>query len=346
MSLDHGQVRPLFEKAPAHGECIEVAPGILWTRFPLPFRLNHVNVYLIEDGDGYAIFDTGMGTEVTQRQWETMAGDVLAGQRVTRVFASHFHMDHIGCAGWLCNRFNAPLWTGKVTYLYNSFFFDRPAVLDQDEFRAYFRKQGMTADQTHAITTEGHDFGKLIGRLPNSYRRIVPGETLVIGERRFEVLAGEGHAPEQLMLYARDDKLLLVGDQVLTRISPNVAVSAMGPDDDPLGLFMDSLRDLKTRVDHDVMVLPGHHLPFTGLHQRCDELIAHHEDRCHEVLEACARSDASLTDLVDILFAHVTDTQQFNFAFGETHAHVNYLLRRTALREVPDSYGVRRFRTA
>jgi len=63
---------------PAPGEVVEIAPGILWARIPLPFRLNHINVYLIEDGDGWAVLDTGIDNEATRAIWNSMAAGPLS----------------------------------------------------------------------------------------------------------------------------------------------------------------------------------------------------------------------------------------------------------------------------
>ena len=94
-----------FAEAPATGAFIEVAPGILWIRIPLPFRLDHVNIYLIEDGDGWAVLDTGIANQATRDVWEGLVAGPLAGRRLTRLIVTHFHPDHIGLAGWLCERF-------------------------------------------------------------------------------------------------------------------------------------------------------------------------------------------------------------------------------------------------
>ena len=94
-----------------------MAPGILWARIALPFRLNHINVYLIDDGDGWAILDTGIGNDATKQAWEALAAGPLAGRRFTRLIVTHFHPDHIGLAGWLCDKFDLPLLTSQTCYL-------------------------------------------------------------------------------------------------------------------------------------------------------------------------------------------------------------------------------------
>ena len=90
-----------FQQPPAAGQLSEIAPGILWLRLPLPFRLNHINIFLIDDGDGWAVVDTGIANKVTREIWEALAAGPLARRRLTRLIVTHFHPDHIGLAGWL-----------------------------------------------------------------------------------------------------------------------------------------------------------------------------------------------------------------------------------------------------
>ena len=106
-----------YAAPPAPGEAIAVAGGILWTRLPLPFRLDHVNVYLIEDEGGFAVLDTGVDTPDSRAAWEKLFVGALRGKRLTKIIVTHFHPDHIGLAGWLCRRFDAPIYAGLTTYL-------------------------------------------------------------------------------------------------------------------------------------------------------------------------------------------------------------------------------------
>src|SRR5256885_15424693 len=98
-------------------QVVKVAPGILWARIPIPFRLNHINVYLIDDGKGWAVLDTGIGNDATRAIWDALTSGPLAGRPLTRLIVTHFHPDHIGLAGWLCARHQVPLLTSQTSYL-------------------------------------------------------------------------------------------------------------------------------------------------------------------------------------------------------------------------------------
>ncbi len=317
-----------FEEPPETGTVTEVAPGILWARIPLPFQLDHVNVYLIEDGDGWAVIDTGIADERTRSVWQALVDGPLAGRRLTRLIVTHFHPDHIGLAGWLCERFDLPLLTSQTCYLGCINISLSPGALEARPYQDFYRRHGMDDDTARRVSTQGHHYLRMVVPLPHTFQRVVAGDTLTIGGRAFEVLSGDGHAPEQLMFYLREENIFLAADQVLAKISPNVSVWAVDPDGDPLGLYLRSLGQLPQSIPADALVLPGHRLPFYGLHTRCRELAEHHEERCGLIAEACTEAPKSVAELVPVVFRRPLDPHQMGFAFSEVHAHVNYMVRR------------------
>ncbi len=253
---------------------------------PLPFRLNHLNIYLIDDGDGWAVLDTGIANTVTKEIWEALVSGPLSGRKLTRLIVTHYHPDHIGLAGWLAGQFGLPLLTTQTSYLQCLSISLSPGALDAPVYRDFYLRNGLTSEITGIVSTLGHGYLKMVVPLPPVFQRIVAGERLTIGGRVFEVITGDGHAPEQAMLYCAEDNLFFAADQVLERISPNVSVWAADPHGDPLGLYLRSLADLQERLPADVLVLPGHHRPFTGLHARASELAAHHAQRCAAIQDA------------------------------------------------------------
>jgi glyoxylase-like metal-dependent hydrolase (beta-lactamase superfamily II) len=326
---------------PANGEFAEIAPGILWLRVPLPFRLNHINIYLIDDGDGWAVLDTGIANTSTQEIWQALATGPLAGRKLTRVIVTHYHPDHIGLAGWLAERFGLPLLTTQTTYLQCLTISLRPGALDAKVYRDFYLQNGLNQESTALVTTQGHNYLKMVAPLPPIFERIASGDRLKIGGRMFEVLTGDGHAPEQAMLYCAADKLFFGADQVLEKISPNVSVWPVDPHGDPLGYYLRSLSALKAYLPEDVLVLPGHQMPFIGLHIRADELAAHHGHRCATIKEAC-RTPKPAAELVPLVFRRPLDPHEMSFAFSEVLAHVNFMLRRGELVWAEPENGVAR----
>ncbi len=322
-----------FPTLPALGQTIEVAHGILWVRFALPFRLDHVNIYLIEDGPGYAVVDTGIGDEATRVVWEALLAGPLRSRPLTKIIATHHHPDHVGMVGWLSERLDAPLLMSQTEYLTSLNIHLDPEALDAEPYRSFYLGHGLDADTTAQLLTNGHRYLRMVTGLPRTFRRLIAGEVLRLGARSFEVLSGGGHSPEQVMLYCAADKLLLCADQILARISPNISVQAMDPEGDPLGIFLRSLASLKRILPADTFVLPGHNLPFVGLHPRVDELTAHHEARCAAIFDACRGTGCTAADLVPVVFRRpIDDPHQMGFAFSEALAHVNLMQREGRLR--------------
>lgn len=330
---------------PQPGQVLEIATGILWLRLPLPFQLDHVNVYLIEDGDGWTVLDTGLGSSKTRELWEGLLSGPLAGQSVTRVIATHYHPDHVGSAGWLSALFDVPLYMSQTEYLVALNLHLDPGALDAEPFRQFYMRHGLDVETTTKVVTQGHNYLKMLTGLPPTFRRLIAGESLQIGRREFDVLSGGGHSPEQLMLFCRAENLMFSADQVLARISPNVSVWAVDPEGDPLAIYLRSLEALKAEIPADSLVLPGHDVPFFGLHTRIDALRRHHERRCCAIEEACRHAPKSAAEIVPVLFHRPLDPHGMGFAFSEVLAHVNFMLRQDRLAWDAGPDGVRRWRS-
>ena len=329
--------------SPAPGELLAIAPGILWTRIPLPFRLDHVNVYLIEDDGGWAVVDTGIADDRTREVWRSLLSGPLAGKRLTKLIVTHFHPDHIGLAGWLCEEYGLALLTSQTTYLGCINISLSPGALEAKPYRDFYLTHGMSDETASLVSTQGHNYLRMVSPLPLTFTRLVAGDVLSLGGRKFDVLSGDGHAPEQIMLYCADDNIFLAADQVLAKITPNVSVWAIEPEGDPLGLYLRSLKAIEQRISPDALVLPGHQLPFRGLHLRCREIAAHHEERCALVLDACRERPRSVADIVPVMFTRKLDPHQMSFAFSEAHAHVNRMLNQGELVWAESKGDVRQF---
>jgi glyoxylase-like metal-dependent hydrolase (beta-lactamase superfamily II) len=309
---------------PAPGAVAEIAPGVHWLRMPLPFRLNHINLWLLEDGDGWTIVDTGIFDDRTVELWEGVFAGLLAGRPVNRVICTHFHPDHAGMAGWLCERFGVRLWMTQAEWLSaRSLSTDTdPDVLDH---QAEFLRAAGCSDQLVADTRQGGlRYPRLVSPVPRSYRRMRDGMAFEVGGREWRVVVGTGHAPEHACLYCESLSLMIAGDQVLPRITPIVAVQAFEPEANPLADFLMSVGKLRN-LPADTYVLPSHDRPFAGLHARLDYLHAHHVERLEEFQKFCD-TPRTAAELAALAFPRAMDGQNITFALGETLAHLNFLV--------------------
>jgi glyoxylase-like metal-dependent hydrolase (beta-lactamase superfamily II) len=313
-----------FAEPPAHTSYFEVAPGVRWLRFPLPFALNHINLYLIDDGDGWVLVDTGIKSDASYDLWRSHFETVLEGRPITRIIGTHFHPDHIGCAEWLVEHFGAEFLATRTEWLTATMLQAETATNAKTFWGEYYRSAGLDDETLSAVATRGENYGERVGRIPRPYTRLIDGDRLEIGGRTWHVIVGTGHSPELITLYAPEDRLFISSDQVLPGISPNISVHAPEPYGDPLSEFLDSCAKL-TALDAETYVLPMHGRPFYGLHARLEELVRHHAERLALTVEA-ARTPITTVELLPIMFKRKLDFQQTQFAIGEALAHLNHLV--------------------
>ena len=324
---------------PEPGEALDIAPGVKWLRLPLPFLLQHINVWLLRDGDGWAIVDTGLFSNTTREIWQYLFDHYLDNAPITRVLVTHMHPDHVGCAGWLARKFRIELWMPEDEYL-----LCRTLVADTGkpappEGLRFYTRAGFTVENLDRYLEFFGAFGHVVSPLPESFRQLSEGLTVRIGDHQWEVIIGRGHSPEHACLFCPDLNLLIAGDQILPTISPNVSVYPTEPTANPLRCWFDSLEKLKTVLPADVLVLPAHGKPFRGAHIRLDELIEEHETGLNRLTKICSEPKRALDVFPALFKARITD-QNLIMATGEAISHLNYLVEKGEMAIEQDSAGV------
>ncbi|HEY1043230.1 MAG TPA: MBL fold metallo-hydrolase [Telluria sp.] len=341
-ALESQLTYPFGDTVPAVGAAHPIAPGVLWARMPLPFALDHINIWLLQDGPGWTVVDTGVDRPETRAGWEQVFTDVVGGAPLSRVLATHCHPDHVGLTGWLCERFDAPLWMTAGEFGFARMMAAALPGVDGPAAVPHFERHGLRDEaMLEQMRSRRNYYPSLVPAVPQAYTRMQDGESVKIGGHAWRVITGFGHSPEHAALYCADLNLLISGDMVLPRISTNVSVFAVEPDANPVQLYLDSLRKFEALPD-DVLVLPSHGKPFRGLHVRIAQLRAHHEARLAEVLDAC-REPKSAVDIVPIMFRRPLDAHQLSFALGEALAHLNKLWLDGSLRRERGQDGIYRF---
>lgn len=340
MQLNH-EIDYVFEDHPAATEIRTVIPGVYWLRMPLPFALDHINLWMLDDGpDSVVLIDTGFGLDEVRQHWEHILAQL--GRRVSGIVVTHCHPDHVGLADWLAKRCHAPIFMTQGEFFgAHAIWHQQPGFSVQDMLDS-FRLHGLDDERLSALEQRGNGYRVGVPSLPKAFNRMFDQDVLRIGEHHWRIMVGYGHSPEHAALYCAELGVLISGDMLLPRISTNVSVFAATPDDDPLGWFLCSLHALKDLPDH-TLVLPSHGLPFRGIRARIEQLDEHHRERCETLLEAMP-DGCSAASLLETLFPRKLDTHQVMFAMGEAIAHLNHLVKRGELKRLVDADGNIRFK--
>lgn len=312
---------------PDHGAVTEVAPGILWLQMPLPMALNHVNLWALDDGDGWVLVDTGMSTPTIKDLWRRLLSGPLGGKPVKRIIATHFHPDHAGLTGFLADETGAPVAMTQTEWQRCTWVATRSAeafVAGQAEL---FRRHGVPDALVMDLDNRGNVFRGRVDPIVDQIEPLSDDDVLTIGGRRWRVRLGSGHSPAHACLWCADDGILISGDQILPKITPNISVMWFADDGDPLADFLATLDRFDAWIDDRLLVLPGHRRPFTGASTRIAQLRQHHEDRLNDAVEACRDRPMTAHDLIPTLFRRELDDNQIVFAVGEAIAHVRWLER-------------------
>ena len=314
-----------WDTPPGPGEAIEVAEGVLWMRLPLPMKLDHVNVYALDDGDGWTVIDTGFDSRQSRETWQALLSGPLAGKPVTRLVVTHHHPDHIGLAGWFQTEHGAELVTTRTAWLLG-----RMLTLDvqqamSEETRGFYQAAGMDPEiLAERMAERPFNFADVVAPLPLGFTRIKQGDVIRMGGRDWDVHMGNGHAPEHATFWSRDDNLVLSGDQILPSISPNIGVYATEPEADPLADWLEACERLSLLARPDQLALGGHKLPFVGLPLRMRQLIENHRSALRRLLAHLDEPKPASACFIPV-FKRTMGKAEYGLALVEAVAHINYL---------------------
>ena len=333
---------PHGETVPEVGDTIEVAPGVHWVRMPLPFSLQWINLWLIDDGPkGWTIVDTGIPGSDTKDAWRKIFAEKLDGRPVWRVIVTHMHPDHIGCAGWLSRKWpDSELWISRLEYITCRMLVADTGREAPKAGTDFYHRAGWSEAQIETYKSRFGGFGRGVSQMPDAYFRLEDGMSFEMAGQTWQVVTGNGHSPEHSCLYCVELNVLISGDQLLPRISSNVSVFPTEPAADPLKDWLDSCEKLKAAIDPEVLVLPAHNEPFTGAHKRLDHLIRGHEVALKRLLQRLGQAPRRVVDIFPAIFGRKIGDDVLSMATGEAIAHLNCLIARGQAAFELDAEGV------
>jgi glyoxylase-like metal-dependent hydrolase (beta-lactamase superfamily II) len=322
------QITYIDVDVPQAGKLQQVSPGIFWLRMPLPFDLDHINLYLLEDNqngqEGYALIDTGIGTQKTEELWDSILETL--GKPITKVIVTHMHPDHIGMAGYLVEKFRVPLYMSHSEYFVGRALSAGARGASDWQDDEYLVRCGLSkeyVEQASKNRKNNKGVGQVIRPIPLQFTRLQAGDTLSIGEDTWHVYIGRGHSPEHVCLFNPKTKTLISGDHVLPGISPNIGVYSTEPDADSLKLYLDTLPQFN-QLPAETLVLPSHKQPFHGLHTRVNDLLSHHHVHLENLRDFCQQGK-TIEQCLPVLFKRKLNSQNMFFAIAEAFSHLNYL---------------------
>lgn len=326
----------LYEKQVEPGKLIEIAEGVLWLTMPLPFELDHINLYLIRGDGGWVVVDTGIGTATTKSLWQRIFAQ-LDGP-IVGVIVTHLHPDHVGLAGWIADTYKVPFCMTQTEYFTaRAFAAGRNGATNERDV-LYYQRAGLDEVMIEKLTaTEGNGYSSVVSPLPISYTRLKDQMELALGDNQWKVMIGRGHSPEHACLYSEQKNILISGDHILPIITPNIGAYSTEPDANTLDDYLNTLPKFKS-LPKDATVLPAHKLPFIGLHERVDTLLAHHHDHLNALVNACEQPQTAV-DLLPVLFKRKLSSRNMVFAVAECLSHLNYLLNQGVISRSLNSKG-------
>jgi len=310
---------------PNTGTLQAVTPTIQWLRMPLPFDLDHINLYLIDDGElGYALIDTGISTSKVEAAWDLILKSL--DKPISKVIVTHLHPDHVGMAGYLVEKCHAPLYMSHAEYFVaRALSAGSRGASDRPE-NDYLKRCGMSESyikeaQKNRASSPG--LSKLIKPIPVQFERLQANDVLTIGDSEWQVIIGRGHSPEHVCLYDAKNEILISGDHILPIISPNIGVYSTEPNANTLQMYLDTLPQF-FKLPETTLVLPSHKQPFYGLHIRVQELVQHHHKHLEALLEHC-KIGKTIEQCLPVLFNRKLNQHNLFFAIAEAFSHLNYL---------------------
>lgn len=293
-------------------------------RMSMAFPLRWVNSYVLEGEDGWTVVDPGPRSEQNEAAWDESLDELgIRLQDVASIVLTHHHPDHYGLAGWLQQRSGAQVWMSKAA---SEAAWRNWGGAQQGPGTTGFAEASIGLCRLHGMEPER------LAQLPAHLAAFLPqvdpqpevsviesGLPIRFGGKLWHPVETGGHAEGHLSFYEEATGMILCGDAVLPRISPNISYSP-GGDKHPLRSYLDGLRVLGAL---DVTkAFPGHRDPFGNFQERTRQLSEHHEQRLDRMEELLHGQPKSAYEICVSLFGDSLGIHQLRFALSETIAHL------------------------
>lgn len=308
-------------RGPERGEVVPVNPDVLWFRLvSAGAPMGGVNVWALRDGQGWAMVDTGFADTDTAEQWDGILAQ-LDGP-ITRIICTHFHPDHVGQVGNLLARNDVPLWMTAAEWDRAQRMAAPRDATSTAVYAEHLRKCGLEPAWLEQLA--GASNRPMTTGLPSRCNILSEGDELALGGGIWRVQLGAGHSPAPAILVNERDRLMIVGDQLLMRITPHIGIEETDVHGDPLGRYFDYLADA-AEIASDMLALPGHGPAFVAAGQRAAEIAEHHREQL-DVLHEALVGPTLVIDAIETLFGRPLKGISLILGLTEAHAHLQRLV--------------------
>jgi glyoxylase-like metal-dependent hydrolase (beta-lactamase superfamily II) len=316
------------------GPPIEIAPGLYQLTIPMPFKLNHVHLYLLEADEGFILIDTGVNTAEAFAGLQRKLGELgLDFSAITQIVITHFHSDHCGQAARIRELGQAQIVMGDAERAT----FETVQANPNDAREEQFLRHGLPSEPAkHYAQVLPYLQGLTIPFDVDV--RIGHGQALLAKRRRLEAFVTPGHTPGHVCLFLPEEKIMFSGDHILQKITPNIGLhSYSGPD--PLGDYLHSLR--ATQALGARLLLPSHGPLVEAPEARIHELLQHHDRRLQACLDALGSSPTTAYEVSLQVFGTALGSVECWLALAETLSHLEHLVHQGLASKMTEGECVR-----
>ncbi len=303
---------------------VEVHPGIYEIFLPLPMRPTIINVYLVDCHGGWALIDTGMNSPESVATLEEAFDQVgMKAEDLSVIIGTHHHIDHFGASGELRRRSRAivHLHALEAERANRMVAFGSMSMGDRPESRVFFQSHGFPIEQFNPTGMRPTWMGtSMYDPVVTPDRFIGDGDLIKVGDREFEVIWTPGHSPGHNVIYLRREKVMIVGDHLLPKITPHVGIYPDSSGMNPLGDFINSQKKVQ-KFDVE-LVLPAHGGVYHDHRHRANQLIEHHRYREEEMLDLTRKKPQTAFEVAHQIFGEERPIFHVMAATFETLAHL------------------------
>ncbi|NGZ77005.1 MBL fold metallo-hydrolase [Saccharibacillus alkalitolerans] len=296
-------------------------------KMAMAFPLRWVNSYALRGEEGWTIVDPGPRSAANEAAWNEALDELgIRPREIASIVLTHHHPDHYGLAGWLQQRSGAQVWMSKAASEAAWRNWGGGPGFEGADAGKGFTKASIALYRRHGMAPER--LGQLPEHLSGFLEQVEPqpevsvieaGLPIRFGGRLWQPVETGGHAEGHLSFYEEETGLILCGDAVLPRISPNISYGP-GGDAHPLRSYLDGLRKLGAL--NAQKAFPGHRDPFENFEGRTRQLLEHHEQRLDRMEELLRGEPRSAYEVCVSLFGDSLGIHQLRFALSETIAHL------------------------